>query len=145
MVKTILVVAAPSPERSALLARLEAAGYVLMVASTRGEAVEILGGMVPGAVYIDLSMPRREGRMVADHLALQPQLRMVPRLVALGAWRNNTRAVSASAAFVKPVDPDHVARTLRTVYPPPGAPATPVQVRRVPAAWEHELEAELAS
>jgi CheY-like chemotaxis protein len=138
-VKTILVVAAPSTERSALVARLESAGYVLVVASTRGEALETLRGMVPGAVYIDLSMPRREGRLLADHLALQPRLRMVPRLVALGAWRNNTRPVNASAAFVKPIDPDHVARTLQTVYPPPSATTTPLQVRRVPAAWEHEL------
>jgi two-component system chemotaxis response regulator CheY len=145
MVKTILVVAAPSSERDALVVCLEAAGYTLMVASTRAEALDILRGLVPGAVYVDLAMPQREGRLVVEDLAVHPRLRMVPRLVSLGAWRRNTRPVSASAAFVKPVDPDHVARTLRAVYPPPAPAATPVETRRLPAAWEQGLEASLAS
>lgn len=140
-VKSILVVATPSAERAALCARLETAGYVLFVADSRAEALRILGEVVPGALYIDLSMPRREGRLLAEHVAADTRLRMVPRLVALGTWRRNTRAVNAGATFVKPVDPEHVARTLETVYPPPGTPATSREIRRGAAPWMLELEA----
>jgi CheY-like chemotaxis protein len=142
--KSILVVAPPSDERAALCTRLEAAGYVIFLASTRAEALSILAQMLPGALYIDLAMPRRQGRLLAEHVCADPRLRMVPRLVALGTWRRNTRPVSAAATFVKPVDPDHVARTLRTVYPPPTTAATPNEIPRGPAPWAAGLESVLA-
>jgi CheY-like chemotaxis protein len=138
---SILVVAADSPARKTLIQRLETEGYLVVSAQTRAEAREILQGLVPGAVFLDLSMPRRQGRLLAGDLEQSGRLRMVPRLVLLGAWRRNTRPVGGSAAFVKPLDVEHVVRTLRTVYPA----VAPLPVRRPPPALREPLAALLAS
>jgi DNA-binding response OmpR family regulator len=125
MASSILVVAQASPERSALIARLQTQGYLVVPADERREAREILQTMALGAVFVDLSMPDRQGRLLVDDLDASPRLRMMPRLVALGAWRRNTRPVSGAAVFVKPLDLDHVIRTMRAVYPAVGdAPIT---------------------
>jgi DNA-binding response OmpR family regulator len=126
---SILVVAQDSPSRSALVARLEREGYLVLSARGRAEAREILASPGPGAVYVDLSLPRRQGHLLLADLDEQPRLRMMTRLVALGAWKSNTRPVSGAAVFVKPLDLEHVIRTLRTVYP--ASPPAPVARRRV--------------
>jgi CheY-like chemotaxis protein len=140
MIKSILVVARDSPGRSALIARLEREGYLVVPAGERAQALEILDGLVPGAVYVDLSMPRRQGRLLIADLDRDRRLRMVPRLVELPALKRNTRPVSGGAAFVKPIDLEHVIRTLRAVYPA----APPVAVLR-PRRLEREDLALLAS
>jgi CheY-like chemotaxis protein len=121
--RSIVVVARRSPEQAALLARLEAEGYLTIPAETLREAQEVLRAMVPGALFIDLAMPDRQGRRFAEEVEGDPQLRMIPRLVALGAWRRNTRPVSAAAVFVKPLDLEHVTRALAAIYPAPTAVA----------------------
>jgi CheY-like chemotaxis protein len=132
MIKSILIVAPDSPGRSALIARLEREGYLVVSAGERAQAREILAGLVPGAVYVDLSMPRRQGRLLIADLDGDPRLRMVPRLVELSALRPNTRPVSGGAAFVRPIDLEHVIRTLRAVYPSALAPAVaPIRPRRL--------------
>jgi DNA-binding response OmpR family regulator len=140
MIKSILVVAPDSPGRGALIARLEREGYLVVSAAERAQAREILGGLVPGAVYVDLSMPRRQGRLLVADLDGDRRLRMVPRLVEMSALRPNTRPVSGGAVFVKPIDLEHVIRTLRAVYPA----APPAQARR-PRQLEREDLALLAS
>jgi CheY-like chemotaxis protein len=146
MIKSILVVAQESPARSALIARLESEGYLVVAAPGRQEAREILAGLVPGALFVDLSMPRREGHLLLDELNDQPLLRMLPRLVALGAWRRNTRPVSGAAVFLKPLDLDHVVRAMRTVYPAPDTAVTAVRAApRRAADGDDQLVAALAS
>jgi DNA-binding response OmpR family regulator len=139
MIKSILVVAQDGPARAALVARLEREGYLVVAAGQRAQAQEILAGMVPGAVYVDLSIPRRQGQLLLGDLGSHPRLRMLPRLLALPAWRHNTPAVSGAAVFVKPLDLEHVIRTLRTVYPAALAAAAPVAHPR-PAARRFDRE-----
>jgi CheY-like chemotaxis protein len=145
MVKSILVVGESSRARSTLIARLENDGYLVVSARAREEAREILDGLVPGAVFLDLTMPGRQGRLLMDDLERRPQLRMIPRVVALGAWRRSTRPVAAAATFVKPLDLDHVIRTLRSVYPPASPAIVPLVPRRRPPLLDEPLEAMLAS
>jgi CheY-like chemotaxis protein len=145
MIKSILVVAQDSPARSALIARLETEGYLVVSAEARAQAQDILEGLVPGAVFVDLSMPRRQGRLVADDLDQKPRLRMMPRLLAVAAWRHNTPPLSGAAVFVKPLNLDHVIRTLRTVYPASAPAIAPLAARRRPAPVDDRLEALLAS
>jgi CheY-like chemotaxis protein len=109
------------------------------------EAREILDGMVPGAVFVDLTMSGRQGRLLLEDLDRTPQLRMLPRMVALGAWRHSTKAVSAAAVFVKPLDPDHVIRTLRSIYPAAATEILPLAPRRRLALFDDRFETLLAS
>lgn len=144
MVKSILVVGQNSRARAGLIAGLEKEGYLVVSARGRDEAREILDGLVPGAVFVDLTMPGRQARLLLDDLERKPQLRMVPRFVALAAWRRSTRPVSAAAVFVEPLDLDHVMRTLRSVYPAAAPAVLPLVPRRPPVLLE-PLETLLAS
>jgi two-component system response regulator (stage 0 sporulation protein F) len=145
MIKSILVVAEDSPPRGALIARLEAEGYLVVPAGGRAEAQEILEGLVPGAVLVDLTLPGRQGRLLTGELEAHPRLRMVPRLLLLGAWRRNSRPTGGAAVFVKPLELDHLARTLRVVYPPPLRSIGPAPVRSTRPAPDDAIWTALAS
>jgi CheY-like chemotaxis protein len=145
MVKSILVVGEDSRERAGSIVRLEREGYLVLAAQGRAEAREILDGLIPGAVFVDLTMSGRQGRLLLEDLARTPQLRMIPRMVALGAWRRSTRAVSAAAVFVKPLNLDHVVRTLRSVYAAAATEVLPLAPRRRLAVFDEPFETLLAS
>jgi hypothetical protein len=125
--KSILIVAADGDARAALIRRLEQEDYLVMTAADAGEARECLRGMLPGAIVIDL--PPIAARRLVHHLVGSPVLQLIPRLLVVAPLRTSGRAaLSAAAAFVRPVSPDHMVRALVALYPRgrwnvPAAPA----------------------
>jgi hypothetical protein len=113
--KSILIVAAGGDARAALIRRLEQEDYLVMTAADPVEARECLRGMLPGAIVIDL--PVTQARRLVHHLVGSPVLQLIPRLVVVAPLQPSGRALSAAAAFVRPVPPDHLVRALVALYP----------------------------
>jgi CheY-like chemotaxis protein len=144
--KPILIVAPDDLWRSSFAARLQQEGYIVLLARDRPEAVARMTAAAPGALFVDLTMPARQGQQLMAHLDRHPHLRMVPRLVALDGLKRNRQPISGGAVFVKPLDPEHLVRVLRFLCPPPSdAPPAPRPPHpRINDVWDEGLAAALA-
>jgi CheY-like chemotaxis protein len=140
--KPILIVAEDSLWRSALAGRLQQEGYLVVLARSKQEAVERMAAGGPGAVLVDVTMPGQQGRQLMTYLDRQPQLRMVPRLVAVEGLKRNRRPISGGAVFVKPIDGEHLVRALRVIFPAAPKPHAPIRPR-ASAVWNEGLDAAL--
>jgi CheY-like chemotaxis protein len=141
--KPVLIVAEDSLWRSALAGRLQREGYVVVLARSRPEAVERMAQGAPGAVLVDLTMPEGQGRQLMSYLDRQPLLRMVPRLVAVDGLKRSRRPISGGAVFIKPIEPEHLVRVLRILFPVTPTRAA-VARSRIEDVWDEGLVAALA-
>jgi CheY-like chemotaxis protein len=122
--KTILMVAKDSTVRTALARRLEEEGYVIVTSKNPKEAIASLKGFVPGAILIDL--PVEAARRFVKTIVARPETRMIPRLAVVAAWDHEAALPRSAALFLKPLDPDHLSRTLAALYPSASRAAPPL-------------------
>lgn len=106
----ILVVDDNADAASSLAMLLELDGHATRVALSGTEALAAVADFAPDVVFLDIGLPDISGYEVARRVRAMPDLRAMPRLVALTGWsRDEDRRRTAEAGFdahlVKPVDP----------------------------------------
>ena len=112
--ESVLVVDDDADIRSLLTAVLEEAGYEVRAAADGAEALEVLATWRPGAVLLDLWMPRLDGWAFCERLAARPDLEDVA-VVAMSAaanLRRPCRGVRPGATLEKPLDVPELLATL---------------------------------
>ena len=123
--RSILIVAKDSAPRAALEARLDRAGYLVFTADSPALALESLSGLLPGAILIDL--PVAAARRMVRALRIRPDVQYIPRLLVLPSFRAAGNDLPVAATFWRPVEPEHLMRSLEWLYPRrlAGAPPQP--------------------
>ena len=104
--ESVLVVDEDAGIRAFLTAALEEAGYEVRAAADGAEALDVLATWRPGAVLLDLWMPRLDGWAFCERLAARPDLDGVA-VVAMSAAENlrrPCRGVRPGATLEKPFD-----------------------------------------
>ena len=140
--RSILIVARTAPWRDTLGARLEQEGYAVTAANDADEALAVLVALLPGAILIDCDLPRKPARRLLARLEIAPQMQSIRRLFVVRSLEHSATARSGPV-FEKPVDPGHVARALRALYPDPDR--APVVRSRPPDRLNKVVQAALAS
>jgi CheY-like chemotaxis protein len=139
--RSLLIVARSAPWRDALAARLEEEGYAVTTANEADEALAALATPLPGAILIDCDLPRKPSRRLLTLLERTPHMQTIRRLFVVGSLER--AAPRSGPVFEKPVDPGHVARALRALYPDPERAATIVRPR-APDRLNQAIQAALA-
>src|SRR3712207_523490 len=112
--ESVLVVDDDADIRALLTAVLEEAGYDVRVAADGAEALEVLATWRPGAVLLDLWMPRLDGWAFCERLAARPDMEDVA-VVAMSAaanLRRPCRGVRPGATLEKPLNVPELLATL---------------------------------
>lgn len=112
--KPLIFIADDDPIVVALVQlRLNLAGYEVRSASDGIEALEVLGGISPSLVILDLEMPRLGGLDTLKHLRKHPRHRGAPVLVLTASADSAdvvaARRLGAVGYVLKPFDPDLLA------------------------------------
>jgi CheY-like chemotaxis protein len=141
--RSILILARPAPWRQALAARLEQEGCTVELADDAEEARAHLVAPLPGAMLIDCDLPRRSTRRLLTQLETAPSLLGIRRLFVARGLEGDTGPRSGPV-FGKPVDPGHIARALRALYPDPERTAA-VPLSRPPERLNRVIQAALAN
>jgi CheY-like chemotaxis protein len=115
--RSMLIVARSALWRDVLAARLEHEGYAVAIAGDGPQAVAALtAGPVPGAILLDTTLPKKEWYRVRSLLDRDVRFRPIRRLFVVAALGPSS-VPQSGPVFEKPVDPEHVARALRALYP----------------------------
>ncbi|HET9450183.1 MAG TPA: response regulator, partial [Aggregicoccus sp.] len=103
---------------------LEQEGYQVLEARDGSEAVEVARAQLPGAILMDLAMPRMDGFQASQVLKGDEATRQIPviALTARAMQSDEARAMREHfAAYVtKPVDGQVLARCVRSALERPG-------------------------
>jgi CheY-like chemotaxis protein len=142
----MLIVARGALWRDVLAARLEHEGYAVTIAGDGATAVAALtAGPVPGAILLDTTMPKKEWYRVRSMLDRDARLHPVRRLFVVAALSPSS-APQSGPVFEKPVDPEHVARALRALYPDTErTPAPAAAPRRAPDYLDQVIDSALVN
>ena len=108
-----------NPETLNLFASgLEAEGIQVRTAPSVLRALEALhdGTPRPAVIITDLVMPRTTGWDFLKHLRSEPALQSLPIVVITGAEPGESEEL-ANVVLQKPVDPLHLAETVRSLMP----------------------------
>ncbi|MBI4511775.1 MAG: response regulator, partial [Deltaproteobacteria bacterium] len=112
----ILVVDDHDLNRELCRTLLERRGYQVLVAEDGEAAVEAARRNSPDLVLLDLAMPRKDGFAARRELALDPTTSAIPvvALTARAMRSDEQRAIAEgfAACVSKPVDADHLERTI---------------------------------
>ncbi len=109
MTKTVMLVDDSPSIRALYSARLQGAGYQVVLAHDGEEAIALLDGRPLGLIVSDLAMPRLDGMGFLRHLRAHPRYRSTP--LVLVATENRipvkeaARRQGAQAFLTKPVTP----------------------------------------
>lgn len=114
--KNVLLVAPANDARSRLTARLEQDGYLVVAADDAGQAADVIEVLTPGVIVIDVPVSSPAARKLLRRLEGERHLRALPRMLVTSSFGRPSR-VNASAVFLKPLDQEHFARALRSLYP----------------------------
>jgi CheY-like chemotaxis protein len=117
VMRSILIVAPPAPWREALGARLEQEGCAVTVVNDAHEGLAVLVPPLPGAVFIDCDLPRKPTRRLLAKLENGPGTSV--RRLFVARKLEVADGPQCGPVFGKPLDPGHVARALRALYPDP--------------------------
>jgi CheY-like chemotaxis protein len=147
--RSILIVARTALWRDVLAARLEHEGYTVNTANDSTQALAALSnGSLPGAILLDTTLPKKQWQKVKTRLDSEPRLQSIRRLFVVSAL-SPMSAPQSGPVFESPVDPEHVARALRALYPdlerhrlPPGRVRAPTYLNDV---IDEGIEAALAN
>jgi CheY-like chemotaxis protein len=142
--RSMLIVARSALWRDVLAARLEHEGYAVTIAGDGPRAVAALAAAVPGAILLDTTLPKKEWYRVRSLLDRDARLHPVRRLFVVAAL-GPTSAPQSGPVFEKPVDPEHVARALRALYPDMERGQTPAGPRRPPDYLDQVIDSALAN
>ncbi len=101
--RTLLVIDDDESIRTSLAEVLGFCGYEVVVASDGEEAVQLLEfGVEPGAIVLDLMMPRMDGWAFLDRLRADPRFADLPVVVTSAVARE--APPGADACLEKPFD-----------------------------------------
>ena len=117
MSEPFVLVVDDNPEALTFVATaLEADGLRVRKAVSVLRAIEALhdGSPRPGLIITDLLMPQTTGWDFLKHLRGEAALASVPIVVITGADAGESEAL-ADVVLRKPVDPDHLVETVRTL------------------------------
>jgi len=113
---TVLVVEDNADLRIICKAFLEHRGYEAICAADGREGLDLARRLRPDAVLTDIAMPVMDGKEVARRLRQDAVTRDIP-IVAISAMslsREDQERAGFAACLRKPVDPESLARTLRS-------------------------------
>jgi|SRR5579872_4284616 len=112
--RTILMVEDDADLRRMFRTVLNLQGLRVLEAADGLTALRILETEPPPAlVILDLGLPVVSGRMVRDELLAHAHLREIPVVVVTGLPGDHTE-LQAQCVLHKPVDPEHLVRTVRS-------------------------------
>jgi CheY-like chemotaxis protein len=112
--RTILIVEDNDDLRRMFRTALHFEGFQVLEAADGLSALQILDTELPPTlVILDLGLPVISGRMVRDELLAHAHLREIPVVVVTGLPGNHTD-LQAKCVLHKPVDPEHLVRTVRS-------------------------------
>lgn len=119
-----------------LVALLESEGYHTVVATSGGEALELIAQMKPAAVVLDLSLPDIDGCEVLRQLKAGRASASIPVIVVsayTGRLSDGDKALS-HAVFEKPFNLDDFIDTVGRLYEQVRKPAVVHQRGAIPQA-----------
>jgi CheY-like chemotaxis protein len=117
MQDAFVLVVDDNPETLNFLARaLEAEGLKVRAVSSVFKALEVLhdGTPRPAVIVTDLMMPRTTGWDFLKHLRSETALQGLPVIVITGADVSDNEGL-ANKVLQKPIDPVHLAETVRSM------------------------------
>jgi two-component system response regulator MprA len=122
--RKILVVDDDDDLRAALHDVLEDAGYRAHTAADGREALEqLLGGLAPDLILLDLLMPEMDGPALLLRLATNETLSAIPVVAMTASHDRFVRVVPMCAAYVlKPFSPEDLIGVVERVLAPAPAP-----------------------
>ena len=112
----ILVVDDHDDVRDALVAILQAEGYLTAVAVNGAEALDFLHStpVLPCLILLDLMMPVMDGSEFRQKQLADPELSSIPVIIVSAyGQRTQGRALGAAAYVAKPVDVDRLMNLVR--------------------------------
>jgi CheY-like chemotaxis protein len=140
----MLIVARTALWRDLLSARLEHEGFAVTVANDSTQALAALAApSVPGAVLLDTTLPKKEWHRIRTRMDSDARLQTVRRLFVVGTLP--TSAAHSGPVFEKPVDPEHVTRALRALYPDTERLRKPAGRYRAPDYLDEMIQEALAA
>ena len=117
--RTVLVVDDDPGVLEVLDLALSAEGYEVVLAHNGREALERAAANRPNLMLVDLMMPIMDGWQFREEQRRDPALAAIPVVVLSGGDDLDGAAASlgAAASFPKPIDPDRLLETVRTLAP----------------------------
>jgi len=100
---TILVVEDDPALRGLYRAALQGAGYAVVAVEDGLDALHSIDGQRPGAVVLDLALPRVHGRDVQREMASRPETRGIPIVVVSGTDTSEINPGDVACVLRKPV------------------------------------------
>jgi CheY-like chemotaxis protein len=119
----VLIVEDDPVARELLRTFLQAAGYAVACAGNGREALDSLrAGERPAVILLDLKMPVMSGWRFREEQRRDPALSAIPVVVFSGGddLDSAAAALGAAASFAKPIDPEELLATVRTLAGPAG-------------------------
>ena len=96
---------------------LERRGFAVTAATNGQEALDLLeSGLRPQLMLIDLMLPKVSGWDLLDYLRQDEFLRTVPTIIVTGVPSEQVKVI-ADAVLRKPLDFEHLVRTVDTFVP----------------------------
>ena len=114
--KSILVVDDSPTVRKLISGKLEKCGHEVFCCNDGVEAMEMLEGIRPDLVLLDITMPRMDGYQVCKLVRTKPATKDVPVVDGFGkGWflRQNSRPNGRSVGYItKPFGPETLMKTV---------------------------------
>jgi twitching motility two-component system response regulator PilG len=119
--KTILVVDDSATVRKLLTSKLEKSGHNVVCAVDGVEGLEMIGACRPDLVFLDITMPRKDGYEVCKEIRSNPESKDLPIVMISGkdGFFDKVRGKMAGASgyVTKPFGPEMLMKTLETHLP----------------------------
>ncbi|HEV2844431.1 MAG TPA: response regulator [Thermoanaerobaculia bacterium] len=115
--KLLVLIVEDDPDASALLSQtVTSAGYRYRVAPSGSVGLELARQLQPAAITLDVMMPGMDGWRVLQALKADPRTQEIPVIVcSIVDNRALGYRLGASAYLLKPVDPEQLTLSLRSV------------------------------
>jgi CheY-like chemotaxis protein len=102
----ILVVEDDPALRELYRSSIRAAGYAVVGVEDGVEALRLVEVGMPGAVVLDLGLPRLGGREVSKELRANPATRNIPVMIVTGSDTSDLDPSEFACVLKKPIDPE---------------------------------------
>jgi two-component system cell cycle response regulator DivK len=115
----ILLVEDDPQSRDGYAEFLELGGFRVTKSATAEDAIAAIGEVVPDAIVTDISLPGKDGFVLAQTVREHPRARHVPLVAMTAYWASDVhdRAERAgiTATLLKPCQPEHLIAELKRV------------------------------
>lgn len=112
----VLVVDDDKVIRQLIKVNLELEGFEVVTAADGVECLEVVHGVRPDLVTLDVAMPRLDGLRTAERLRSDPRTRHIPVAIVSGHTQlhgDNGEAPPVDALLAKPFEPSELVRMVR--------------------------------